>query len=74
VAWDGREPWHAFTIANPSAVARVQVDPDRVLLLDVNYTNNSWTAAPKAAEASRKWAMRWLTWVQELLLTYACFS
>ena len=40
----------------------------------VNYTNNSWTAEPRAAEASQKWALRWLTWVQELLLTYAAFA
>ena len=26
-----------------------QVDPERVLLLDVNYTNNSWTLRPDAA-------------------------
>ena len=72
--WEGREPWHALTVSRSSAIARVQVDPDRVLLLDVNYTNNSWTATPMAGPASRKWAMRWLTWLQELLLTYASLA
>jgi hypothetical protein len=74
LAWDGRERWHAFTFRAPAALATVQVDPERVLLLDLNYTNNSWTASPRAPEAARKWAWRWLTWVQELLLTYAVFS
>ena len=55
-------------------ITKVEVDPDRVLLLDVNYTNNSWTARPRAAEAASKWALRWLTWAQELLLTYAFFA
>jgi hypothetical protein len=72
--WDGRDRWHAFRFSRDARVARVQVDPDRVLLLDLNYTNNSWSAEPRAAEASGRWALRWLTWVQELLLTYACFA
>ena len=73
-AWDGRGRWTAFQLTRNSAVRTVEVDPDRVLLLDVNYTNNSWSAEPRAAEASKKWALRWLTWVQELLLTYAAFA
>jgi len=72
--WDGRDRWRAFRLTRDAAVRTVEVDPDRVLLLDVNYTNNSWSAQPRAAEASRKWALRWLTWVQELLLTYAAFA
>ena len=62
-----------FPLHSPR-IAKVEVDPDRILLLDVNYTNNSWSAAPRAAEASAKWATRWLTWVQELLLSYAFFA
>ena len=44
-------------------MTKVEVDPDRVLLLDLNYTNNSWSAQPRAPEAATKWALRWLTWV-----------
>jgi hypothetical protein len=73
-AWDGRDRWHAFRLSNGLTIARVEVDPDRVLLLDVNYTNNSWSAAPRAADAAARWATRWMTWAQELLLTYAFFS
>ena len=71
---DGRAPWQALTFARAAAVASVRVDPDRVLLLDLDYTNNSWSAAPRADEAAAKWSWRWLTWVQELLLTYAYFA
>lgn len=73
-AWDGRDRWRAFRVSHASPIATVAVDPDRVLLLDVNYTNNSWTATPRAADAAGRWAMRWLTWAQELLLTYAFFA
>ena len=44
-----------------------------MLLLDVNYTNNSATLAPRAADASLKWSLKWLVWLQDLMLTYAFF-
>ena len=50
-----------------------EVDPDRVLLLDANLTNNSMTLAPKAAPAARKWSLAWLVWLQDHLLTYGFF-
>ena len=73
-SWDGADRWKAFEVLDTAPITKVEVDPDRVLLLDVNYTNNSWTARPRAAEAASKWAMRWLNWAQELLLTYAFFA
>ena len=72
-AWDGQAPWHAFHYANSAPVVSVEVDPDRVLLLDLNYTNNSWTSRPSGPAASAKWALRWLMWLEDLLLTYAFF-
>jgi len=68
--WDGRERWKAFEIDKPVRAAFVQIDPDRVLLLDVNYTNNSATLRPRASEAARKWSLVWLVWLQDHLLTY----
>jgi len=72
IRWSGREAWQSFTYRLGVDVVRVDVDPDRVLLLDVNYTNNSWTAEPDGPRAARKWSLRWLTWLEEVLLTYAC--
>lgn len=73
-AWDGRARWQALTTRGPSRIVRVEVDPDRVLLLDLNYTNNSWTATPQAPLAARRWSLRWIGWLQEVMLTYAFFS
>ena len=39
--WDGRERWRTFEVDAARPRRPVEVDPDRVLLLDVNYTNNS---------------------------------
>jgi hypothetical protein len=74
LSWDGRERWRAFDVIDAERVTKVEVDPDHVLLLDVNYTNNSWTSRPRAGEAATKWALRWLTWAQQVLLTYAFFA
>jgi hypothetical protein len=50
-----------------------EVDPRRVLLLDVNYTNNSRALEPRSGEASLKWALKWMVWMQDLMLTYGFF-
>ena len=71
--WDGRDRWKLFEIEKPARAASVQVDPDRVLLLDVNYTNNSASRTPAAAPAARKWSLAWLIWLQDHLLTYGFF-
>ena len=71
--WDGRDRRVIYTYERPSQALSVEVDPERVLLLDVNYTNNSATLEPRAEEASLKWSLKWLAWLQDLMLTYAFF-
>ena len=71
--WDGLERRAVFTYERPSPAVSVEVDPQRVLLLDINYTNNSRTLQPRAREAGLKWSLRWLSWLQDLMLTYAFF-
>ena len=51
----------------------VQVDPERVLLLDTNYTNNSRLMTPATEAAATKWSLRWMVWLQDALMTYAFF-
>ena len=70
--WDGRARWRTFQV--PGRLRTVVVDPGHALLLDLNRTNNSWSAAPRSSEAASKWAWRWLAWFQELLLTYAVIA
>ena len=45
--WDGQERRAVYVYERPSRGATVQVDPDRVLLLDIAYTNNSRTLTPR---------------------------
>ena len=69
--WDGVDRWTAFRYLRPVRARVAQVDPERVLLLDVNYTNNSRTTEPKAAEAATKWSLKWMVWLQDLMLTWS---
>jgi hypothetical protein len=70
--WDGRDRSVTFSYESVSPVERVRVDPDRTLLLDTNVTNNSWTRTPRGGVVATRWAARWLTWLEDLLLNYSC--
>ena len=71
--WNGRDRWKFFDVVQNSRARFAEVDPDRVLLLDLNNTNNSVTLGPKARQAARKWSLAWLIWLQDHLLTYGFF-
>jgi hypothetical protein len=72
--WDGQASWHEFGYTKSVPVSKVEIDPAHVLLLDVNVTNNSWTSKPQTGLAVQRWVLRWTTWAEELLLSYAFFS
>jgi hypothetical protein len=71
--WDGRERRRVYVYERREQALHTQVDPDRVLLLDVNYTNNSWTLEPRTDAATLKWSLKWMVWLQDLMLTYGFF-
>ncbi|MEI6666564.1 MAG: M1 family metallopeptidase [Acidobacteriota bacterium] len=71
--WDGRERWTSFSYERGTPVDAVDVDPDRVLLLDINRTNNTYRAHPAADAAANKWALTWLVWLQDAVATYGFF-
>jgi len=72
--WDGEERWIRFDYAKPARVVKVEVDPNHILVLDINRTNNSWVSEPKAEMASIKWAAKWMIWLQSLLEFFSFFS
>jgi len=72
-AWDGGGRWHRVTLDHESAAASAQVDPDQVLLLDTNFTNNSFAVEPQSSRAAAKWAATWMVWLQDQLITWAFF-
>jgi hypothetical protein len=68
--WTGRDRWKAFTYDRPVQADYAVVDPARTLLLDINYTNNSYTTRPQADAAAERWMLKWMVWLQDALLTY----
>jgi hypothetical protein len=71
--WDGRDRWTAYTYDGPAEAVSAIVDPDRVLLLDVNYTNNSKSLRSRREEAATKWSVKWLVWLEDHLLSWVFF-
>ena len=71
--WNGQERRAIYVYEKPVRGTTVQVDPDHVLLLDVAYTNNSRTLRPSSGKASLKWSLKWMVWLQDLMLTYGFF-
>ncbi len=70
--WDGEERWIRYRITGPKLLS-AEVDPDDVLLLDVDRLNNSRRAEPDR-RASVRWAQRARFWVQNLLETFAALA
>ena len=71
--WYGQERWKVLRFTRVAEAVSAEVDPDRVLLLDVNRTNNSVALQPRTTQAARKWSLVWMTWLQDLLITWAFF-
>jgi hypothetical protein len=68
--WDGNDRWKLYAYDRPAQALAAQVDPNRVLLLDVDYTNNSRTLEPRGGAAAMKWSMMWAVWLQDYLLSW----
>lgn len=72
--WDGQSRWFQFDYVKPAKVIKVEVDPDNKLVLDVNHANNSWLRESPAENAARRWAVKWMIWLQSVMEFFAFFS
>lgn len=66
--WDGRDRTKTFTFVRPEKLEWADVDPDRKVLLDVNWLNNGRRLEADARPAT-VWASRWLFFVHSALAT-----
>lgn len=71
--WNGRGTWKLFTHHGPAKLRHAVVDPERVLLLDVDVVNNARRLEAASPLAATKWASKWMVWLQDLLQTYTFF-
>jgi hypothetical protein len=71
--WDGRERWRLYVYERAAKARTAEADPGRVLLLDVDETNNSRSLQPKGPAAATKWSLKWMVWLQDCLLSWSVF-
>jgi len=67
LVWDGEEPWVRYRWPGEGRRAvSVEIDPERKLLLDRDWLNNSALAEPEEARALQA-GLRTLIWAQQVL-------
>jgi hypothetical protein len=69
-AWDGRDRHKTLRYHSAARAVSAEVDPDRVMLLDVTRTNNGMTLRSRASAAAAAWSTRWMLWLEDLILTW----
>ena len=64
-SWDGKYRWKKFMYTGNASVRSAEVDPDKKLLMDVNWNNNSKVVGvSEPSLAARKYGAKFLFWVQ----------
>ncbi len=71
--WDGQYRWVRFTYERPDKVASAEVDTDRKLALEANFTNNSLMVQEDNRGAA-KWYVRWIFWLENLFFGAGFFG
>jgi hypothetical protein len=73
IDWDGRDRWQVFREERGAKLEYAALDPERVLLLDLDYSNNSRRREGEAEFAAGKWASKWMVWLQDFLHAFTFF-
>ena len=67
IPWDGERRWQMLVEVRPAKLVYAAIDPDHVLLLDLDRTNNSRLVDPDSRTAVLKWTSRWMIWLQDFV-------
>ena len=51
----------------PAKLVYAAIDPENVLLLDLDRTNNSRLVEPDSKVVVLKWTSRWMLWLQDFI-------
>lgn len=71
--WDGQYRWTKFKYASRPKIVSAQIDPEFQWKLEVHRTDDSYQAEPVRLAAD-KWYLRWVVWIQNVLLAFSFFS
>ena len=72
--WDGREAQLELLYESAAPALRASVDPDAMLLLDADRTNNTIVLQPSHRPLGARLVLNWMVWLQDLVLTYTSLS
>jgi hypothetical protein len=64
--WDGRDRWVKYEYTRGSKAKSVEIDPERKILLDGSFADNSWVAVASPLPFA-KWGSNLLFWIQMVL-------
>ncbi|NIV10649.1 MAG: hypothetical protein GWN62_04935, partial [Aliifodinibius sp.] len=64
--WDGQDLWKKFRYLKPVKLASATIDPDRKIVMDVNFTNNS-KSIEAHSKGINKLTTRFLFWCQFIM-------
>jgi hypothetical protein len=68
--FDGAAPSSTLVYTAKAPVVHAVVDPDRILLLDVDRANNSFAAVAPRKPLALRLALHWMSWLQQTALSY----
>jgi len=71
--WDGQYRWAKFKYASRPKIVSAQVDPEFQWKLEVHRTDDSYQAQPVRLAAD-KWYLRWVVWIENVLMAFSFFS
>jgi hypothetical protein len=71
--WDGLYRWTKFKYTNKAKIVAAEIDPDFHWNLEVPRTDNSYLAEAVKL-APEKWYLRWVVWIQNVLMAFSFFG
>ena len=71
--WDGQYRWAKFKYTGKPKIASARIDPDFQWKLEIQRTDDSYQAR-SVRLAADKWYLRWVVWIENLLMAFSFFS
>lgn len=68
--FDGAAPSSTLVYSTTTAAIAAAVDPDAMLLLDVDRDNNAMVPDARASRLGIRLALNWMAWLQNAMLSY----
>ena len=72
--WDGRDAEKQLTYTSHSRATSVSVDPEAMLVLDADRTNNTRTLRRGFSSTGVRLALQWVVWLQDVMLAYSALA